>query len=143
MRWVMCSWRPMERRLWPASSRAWTVACLASLSTRTAPHGARRTTTAAIALIPGPVTLLVVLSILAGAVQGNLTLLQATAVTDRWGTTHYGRLSALLGAPAHIADALAPWAGAALAGRIGGYPHLFAAMAVISAAAPRTTRLRS
>ncbi|MER5400498.1 MFS transporter [Streptomyces sp. NPDC002599] len=89
-------------------------------------------TTASLALVPGPVPLLVGLAILAGVVRGNLTLLQATAVTDRWGTTHYGRLSALLGAPAHIAAALAPWAGAALAGPLGGYPYLFTALASIS-----------
>ncbi|MGW6707190.1 MFS transporter, partial [Streptomyces sp. NPDC054956] len=92
-------------------------------------------TTAALALVPGPMPLLVVLSVLAGVVRGNLTLLQATAVTDRWGTEHYGRLSALLGAPAHIAAALAPWAGAALAAPLGGYPQLFAALAVLAALA--------
>lgn len=89
-------------------------------------------TTASLALVPGPIPLLAGLAILAGVVRGNLTLLQATAVTDRWGTTHYGRLSALLGAPAHVAAALAPWAGAALAGPLGGYPYLFAALASIS-----------
>ncbi|MDX3534679.1 MFS transporter [Streptomyces sp. MB09-01] len=89
-------------------------------------------TTAALAVVPGPVPLLVLFAVLAGVVRGNLTLLQATAVTDRWGTTHYGRLSALLGAPAHITAALAPWAGAALAGPLGGYPHLFAALAALS-----------
>ncbi|MFZ3498270.1 MFS transporter [Streptomyces sp. 5.8] len=92
-------------------------------------------TTAAFALVPGPMPLLIALAVLAGVVRGNLTLLQATAVTDRWGTTHYGRLSGLLGAPAHIAGALAPWAGAALAGPLGGYPHLFAALASLSIAA--------
>lgn len=92
-------------------------------------------TTAALALVPGPVPLLVVLAVLAGVVRGNLTLLQATAVTDRWGTAHYGRLSALLGAPAHITAALAPWAVAALAGPLGGYAHVFAALAVVSLAA--------
>ncbi|WSK22233.1 MFS transporter [Streptomyces sp. NBC_01298] len=92
-------------------------------------------TTAAFALAPGPMPLLIALAVLAGVVRGNLTLLQATAVTDRWGTTHYGRLSGLLGAPAHIAGALAPWAGAALAGPLGGYPHLFAALASLSMAA--------
>ncbi|UUU38697.1 MFS transporter [Streptomyces sp. NBC_00162] len=91
-------------------------------------------TTAALALIPGPIPLLIVLAVLAGIVRGNLTLLQATAVTDRWGTTHYGRLSGLLGAPAHIAAALAPWAGAALAGLLGGYPTLFAVLAALSGA---------
>lgn len=89
-------------------------------------------TTASLAFTPGPVPLLIALAILAGVVRGNLTLLQATAVTDRWGTTHYGRLSGLLGAPTHIAAALAPWAGAALAGQLGGYSALFAALACIS-----------
>lgn len=53
-------------------------------------------TTAAFALIPGPIPLLILVAVLAGVVRGNLTLLQATAVADRWGTTHYGRLSGLL-----------------------------------------------
>ncbi|WP_328299285.1 MFS transporter [Streptomyces sp. NBC_00435] len=92
-------------------------------------------TSAAFALVPGPMPLLITLAVIAGVVRGNLTLLQATAVADRWGTTHYGRLSGLLGAPAHIAGALAPWAGAALAGPLGGYPHLFAALASLSVVA--------
>ncbi len=92
-------------------------------------------TTAALALVPGPIPLLVLLSVLAGVVRGNLTLLQATAVTDRWGTAHYGRLSALLAAPATIAAALAPWAGATLAGLLGGYGGLFLALGGCSLAA--------
>ncbi|MET7713193.1 MFS transporter [Streptomyces sp. NPDC005407] len=86
-------------------------------------------TTAALALVPGPIPLLILLAVLAGVVRGNLTLLHATAVTDRWGTAHYGRLSALLTAPATVAAALAPWAGAALAGRLGGSSGLFLALA--------------
>ncbi|MCX5527333.1 MFS transporter [Streptomyces bobili] len=93
------------------------------------------TTTAAFATVSGPFPLLVGIAIAAGMVRGNLTLLQATAVTDRWGTTRYGRLSALLAAPATIASALAPFAGAALAGPLGGYPGLFIALASASAAA--------
>lgn len=89
-------------------------------------------TTAALALVPGPYGLLVTLSITAGMVRGNLTLLQATAITDRWGTTHYGRLSGLLAAPTTAASALAPFAGAALAAQLGGYPYLFALLALIS-----------
>lgn len=93
------------------------------------------TTTAAFAIVSGPFPLLVGIAIVAGMVRGNLTLLQATAVTDRWGTTHYGRLSGLLAAPAAIAAALAPFAGAALAAPLGGYPQLFALLAAISALA--------
>lgn len=68
-------------------------------------------------------------------VRGNLTLLQATAITDRWGTTHDGRLSGLLAAPAHTAAALAPFAGAALAVPLGGYGPLFFLLAAVSVAA--------
>jgi hypothetical protein len=57
-------------------------------------------------------------------VRGNLTLLQATTGTDRWRTTHYGHLCGLLAAPATIASALAPCAGAASAGPLDGYPGL-------------------
>ncbi|MFD7629774.1 MFS transporter [Streptomyces sp. NPDC059851] len=92
-------------------------------------------TTAALALVPGPYPLLVVLSVLAGIVRGNLTLLQATAVTDRWGTAHYGRLSGLLGAPTHAAAALAPFAGTLIACPLGGYPALFAVLAALSTVA--------
>ncbi|MER6160354.1 MFS transporter [Streptomyces sp. NPDC001868] len=92
-------------------------------------------TTAAFAMVSGPFPLLVGIAIAAGMVRGNLTLLQATAVTDRWGTTHYGRLSGLLAAPATIASALAPFAGAALAGPLGGYPSLFVVLALASAGA--------
>lgn len=86
-------------------------------------------TTAALGFVPGPIPLLVVLAVLAGMVRGNLTLLQATAVTDRWGATHYGRLSGLLAAPVTVAGALAPFTGAALAAELGGYPALFAVLA--------------
>ncbi|MET9818830.1 MFS transporter [Streptomyces sp. NPDC006355] len=92
-------------------------------------------TTAALAITPGPYPLLLLLAILAGMVRGNLTLLQATAVTDRWGTTHYGRLSGLLSAPVTTASALAPFAGAAIAGELGGYPSLFMVLAGISVGA--------
>ncbi|WP_435058268.1 MFS transporter [Streptomyces sp. bgisy060] len=91
-------------------------------------------TTAALAVTPGPYGLVVAASIAAGAVRGNLTLLQATAITDRWGTRHYGRLSAILSAPAMTAAALAPFAAAALASVLGGYPELFGVLAGLAAA---------
>ncbi|WP_328854090.1 MFS transporter [Microbispora hainanensis] len=92
-------------------------------------------TTAALAIIPGPIALLTAIAVAAGMVRGNLTLLQATAVPDRWGTAHYGRLSGLLAAPATIAAALAPFAGAVLAPPLGGYPQLFTLLAAMSALA--------
>ncbi|MFJ4649203.1 MFS transporter [Streptomyces bobili] len=96
-------------------------------------------TTAALALVPGPYGLLVALSVAAGMVRGNLTLLQATAITDRWGTTHYGRLSGLLAAPTTAASALAPFAGAALAAPLGGYPRMFGLLALITGLAVLVT----
>ncbi|MFB7116163.1 MFS transporter [Streptomyces sp. NPDC056291] len=95
-------------------------------------------TTAAFAAVPGPYALLIAVSIAAGMVRGNLTLLQATAITDRWGATHYGRLSGLLAAPATTAAALAPFAGTAMAVPIGGYGPLFCLLAAISMAAALT-----
>ncbi|MXM62511.1 MFS transporter [Streptomyces sp. HUCO-GS316] len=92
-------------------------------------------TTAAFALITGPFPALVGIAVAAGVVRGNLTLLQATAVSDRWGTTHYGRLSGLLAAPVTVAGALAPFAGAAVAREMGGYPALFGLLAGISVGA--------
>jgi MFS family permease len=89
-------------------------------------------TTILIAVIPGPTWLLLAAAIAAGTVRGNLTLLQATAVTDRWGTTHYARLTALLSAPITIAAAIAPWAGSALAVLLGNYRSVFVTLATIS-----------
>ncbi|OLT04046.1 MFS transporter [Pseudonocardia sp. CNS-004] len=91
--------------------------------------------TALLGLLPGPPALLVAAAMLAGAARGVFTLLQATAVSDRWGAAHYGRLSGLLAAPAMLATALAPWAGAAMAGLLGGYPPVFAVLAVLAALA--------
>ena len=71
--------------------------------------------TALLAVLPGPAALLIAAAMLAGAARGVFTLLQATAISDRWGAVHYGRLNGLLSAPALLATALAPWAGAALA----------------------------
>ncbi|MCX5388992.1 MFS transporter [Streptomyces sp. NBC_00094] len=92
-------------------------------------------TTAALAVTPGPYGLVIAVSIAAGMVRGNLTLLQATAVTDRWGARHYGRLSGILGAPAMTASALAPFAAALLAVPLGGYPALFGVLAGLGALA--------
>ncbi|AEW95212.1 MULTISPECIES: MFS transporter [Streptomycetaceae] len=95
-------------------------------------------TTAAFALVPGPYILIVAVSIAAGMIRGNLTLLQATAITDRWGTSHYGHLSAILAAPATTAAALAPFAGAVLAVPLGGYTHLLGLLAAVSLTAAFT-----
>ncbi len=88
--------------------------------------------TALLAALPGPAALLLAAAMLAGAARGVFTLLQATAISDRWGAAHYGRLNGLLSAPAMLATALSPWAGAAMAQALGGYPTVFAVLAGIA-----------
>ncbi len=88
---------------------------------------------AVLAALPGPAPALVAAVMVTGAVRGVFTLLQATAVTERWGATHYGRLNGILSAPALVAIAVGPWAGSAIAAALGGYPNLFAVLAVVAA----------
>lgn len=78
---------------------------------------------------------LVLIAIAAGMVRGIMTLLQATAVTERWGATHYGHLSGILSAPVMIATALGPFIGAALASLLHGYSAMFVVLGLIAAAA--------
>ena len=96
------------------------------LSVRTAPRGraqlvfaAVAATTLVLALVPGPYLLLVLLSFLAGGARGIYTLIQATAVADRWGTRHFATLNAIATGPLVVTGALAPWIGTALAVGLG------------------------
>ncbi len=91
-------------------------------------------TTALLAAFTG-LAAMVVLAVLAGMVRGMVTLVQATAVTDRWSAAQYGRISGLLAAPVTMAAALAPWGGAVVADALGGYAAMFWAMAGIAGAA--------
>ncbi|MQM24129.1 MFS transporter [Glycomyces albidus] len=92
-------------------------------------------TTFAVAITAGPFALVFATVIVLGAARGAFTLLDATAVTDRWGPAGYGTLHGILSAPATIAIALSPWAGAHLAAFTGGYPQMFAALAAMTASA--------
>lgn len=74
-------------------------------------------------------------SAIAGVARGLLTLIQATAVTDRWGIEHFGRLSGILGAPVMLAAAVSPFGGAALAELSGGFREAFLLLAVMGAVA--------
>lgn len=89
----------------------------------------------AVAVIPGPAWVLVVLAILLGAARGAHTLLQATAVSDRWGTRNFGTLNGIFSAPMTAVTALAPVSGPVLAGLLGGYPAMALAMAALLTAA--------
>ena len=91
--------------------------------------------TALLAMVPGPPALLIATAMLTGSARGVATLLQATAVTDRWGATHYGRLGGILSAPAVLATAVAPFAGAAFAQLFGGYPPVFVLLAAVAGVA--------
>lgn len=94
--------------------------------------------TAATTALLGAVTTaaaLVGAAIGAGLVRGLFTLIQATAITDRWGSTHYGRLGGLMSAPIVLVMALAPWAGTALAGATGSYATAYLVLAVVAALA--------
>lgn len=89
-------------------------------------------TTALLGLF-GSYAALVVVVIGSGVARGIMTLLQATAVTERWGPTHYGHLSGILSAPIMIATAFGPFVGAALASLVGGYAAMFLVLGVIAA----------
>lgn len=97
--------------------------------------GAGGITTLLLGVVTGPAALLIVLSMLAGMVRGNLTLLQATAVPDRWGQANYGHRSAVLSAPVMVATALAPFLVTFAAARFGGYPEVFLLLAAVSGVA--------
>lgn len=83
-----------------------------------------------LATVPEPTWLLIALAVGTGAARGCHTLLQATAVSDRWGTQNFGATNARFNAPMTAVTALAPVSGPLLASLVGGYP----AMAIIMAA---------
>lgn len=92
-------------------------------------------TTAALALAPASSGLLIGIGMALGLARGVYTLVQATAVTDRWGPASYGALNGLLTAPALVAAAAAPFAGAVLADLLGSWADAFLALAGIAALA--------
>jgi MFS family permease len=92
----------------------------------------------ALALLPGPTGALIVVAILAGAIRGLFTLLQATAVADLWGIQAFGRINGVFIAPITTAIALAPAGGALLADLTGGYPPALVILAVLTLTAAVT-----
>ena len=91
--------------------------------------------TAALALAPASAGLLIGLGMVLGLARGIYTLVQATAVTDRWGPAAYGTLNGILTAPALAAAAVAPFAGAALAQVLGSYADAFLLLAALAGVA--------
>ena len=88
-----------------------------------------------IALVPGPLWLIIGIAMVTGGVRGCMTLFQATAVADRWGTTHFGAINGVFVAPITAGTALAPVAGPALAEVLGSYSLMAVTMAALLTAA--------
>lgn len=76
-------------------------------------------TVAALALAAPVTAAVLAAAVLAGAARGNYTLVQATAISDRWGTRLFGTINGIFLAPVTIALALAPGGGTLLMGWAG------------------------
>ncbi|MGT2460823.1 MFS transporter [Sinomonas atrocyanea] len=63
---------------------------------------------ALLALVPGPPWLLIAVGVGAGAARGAHTLVQGSAVADRWGTRSYGTINGVFAAPITVVGAFAP-----------------------------------
>jgi cyanate permease len=96
-------------------------------------------TTAMFAILPGPLLLLFVLSLVSGGARGVFTLLQATAVSDRWGTVNFGHLNGIMLAPVMLATAAGPWLGSVLAQSLGSYAACFMVLSAFAFAAALLT----
>jgi MFS family permease len=112
------------------ASRAWVTLGLVGVST------------VAFAEIHSPWALVAVVSFAGGMARGMFTLVQATAVSDRWGPRAYGARNGVLSGVTMGASALAPWAGSFLADHVGGFATAFWLLAVgmlVAAAGIRPT----
>jgi MFS family permease len=91
---------------------------------------------AALGLLPGPPVALIALAVLAGMIRGSYTLLLATAVADRWGTTAFGQINGVFTAPTTALTALAPGGGALIVDVSAGYAtgYLLLALLTLTAA---------
>jgi MFS family permease len=77
-------------------------------------------------------------ALLAGAARGIYTLLQATAISDRWGTRNFGTINGIFSAPTTMATAIAPAGGALLAGWLGSYQAAYYLLAIMVLAGAAT-----
>ncbi|CRK56662.1 integral membrane transport protein [Alloactinosynnema sp. L-07] len=112
------------------------LAAATSVTTRTAlVLTTAATTITLLAILPGPATALIAIVLVLGGARGLTTLLNATAISDRWDTRDYARLSGILTAPIAITAALAPWAETTLAESLGGHDTAFLILAAATATA--------
>jgi MFS family permease len=101
--------------------------------------------TLAFAETHSPFALIAVVSFASGFARGMFTLVQATAISDRWGPTAYGARNGVLSGTTMAASALAPWAGSFLADIVGGHAVAFWFLALgmlVAAAGIRPGRRR-
>ncbi|MFB9310546.1 MFS family permease [Agromyces hippuratus] len=91
-------------------------------------------------LVPGPPWLLIGIGIIAGAVRGAQTLVQGSAVADRWGTRNYGSINGVFAAPITAISALGPALGPVIAVAVGGYSAMALVMAGVAMIAVITAR---
>lgn len=92
-------------------------------------------TTGALAVWQSPFVWVCVLTFASGTVRGIFTLIQATAVVDRWGVADIGHRNGILTGAITTVSAFAPWVGALLAALFGSYDATFALLAVFAVAA--------
>lgn len=90
-------------------------------------------TTGALAVWQSPFVLVCVLAFASGTVRGIFTLVQATAVVDRWGVGDIGHRNGILTGAITVVSAFAPWVGAVLAAVFGSYDATFALLAGLAA----------
>lgn len=86
-----------------------------------------------IALLPGPIWVLVLMAIVAGAIRGTQTLVQANAVSDRWGSTNYGAINGVFSAPLTVLIAITPALGPLFADALGSFAAVSAILAGVAA----------
>jgi MFS family permease len=91
--------------------------------------------------VPGPPWLLIVIGVTAGAVRGAQTLVQGSAVADRWGTRNYGSINGVFAAPITAITALGPALGPVIAMAVGGYSAMAIILAGLAGVAVVTARL--
>jgi len=92
-------------------------------------------TTVGLAEIHQPLMIVAALAFLGGTARGLFTLVQATAVSDRWGPERYGARNGILSGATLAAAAFAPWVGALIAVAVGGYGPAFWCLAAGTALA--------
>ena len=97
--------------------------------------GAGALTTLALAVSAGSLFLACAASFAAGTARGIFTLIQATAVADRWGTRAVGARTAVLSGGVMAASAFAPWLGTLLAELTGGFTAAFVVLALLAVVA--------